>query len=448
MAELGADPVQLREVSREMRNTQRQLEDSQSRLSSMTRAVPWHGRDADRFRADWTGSVRRLRRAAHELGEAADVVERNAVHQERTSEAEAPTFAGRTLHGSAALEARSATTSWPDGHVPIPERVETWVIDGEVAAAFGVRAGSRLVIEDLPGATSMVWVQDSAGALVSGGAGFEFAVDESRGATFGADASAGITLSERRGWEIADGDLGTFLAKVGIGEALDRVPALGGNPLSVSPVELPLIGSAVDSALDGIGLGPGDPQVHDHLAAIEAEAGIAAAASVPLAGVSIEGSESIGLRERGDRRSLLWEVEGSYGTEMGGGGSAGSGSVSVELPWDETDPAHSGNQTVIVTTTTTEGADVRTTRHVQAVDAEIAGDVLGHAAKQVVLGDPSQAAEALAPVLLSIDPESAWTDTASGLLRDDLHGVDLSSTLGGKLGASIRGGRTVVEYGG
>ena len=82
----GADVAQLRSFGQDLARAAEVLGSASARLTGLVDDAAWHGPDAQQFRSSWHGSsLPLLRGVSTSLAEAAQVIERNAQQQERTS---------------------------------------------------------------------------------------------------------------------------------------------------------------------------------------------------------------------------------------------------------------------------------------------------------------------------------------------------------------------------
>ena len=439
MAQIGADPEDLRALATELRAAGAQMDRTARTVAALVRAAPWHGPDAGRFRAGWADRQRSLGVAGTGLRDAAAELDGHIDQQERASRAAGGT-AGTS--GAPAAAAPSPVLGGPPAPVPdrlstatdagppprgepLPLRAEQWVLGGEAAALLGGRGRMALTVEALPGGRSMVWLEDAAGAYLTAGIGAGIGLDDGPGAELGVDGSVGVTGVRRRGWEVADGDVGGLLARLGLARALEA------GPLA------PLAG-VVTSA---VGLDVPDPVVADQLVAVEVEGGPDATLGLPLAGVTGLVATQLGIRTRGTERSLLLHGTGAWDADLGGKGPSGSARTTVEVPVVRGDV-----QPVILTEEATDRGAATIRRWILEVDRPAAAAVVRDAAGALARGDADRAAEVVRDLALDAGTTVRWQDAASGTFDDDVHDLDLGAAIGGRVEGGLTGGRTVVEY--
>ena len=93
---LGADADGLDLASRTWQRSSTRLSAMVAEMDGLIAILSWSGRDADRFRADWSGGLRPLIAAtADHLSHGARVLAEQAGQQRRTSEATSPAAAVR-----------------------------------------------------------------------------------------------------------------------------------------------------------------------------------------------------------------------------------------------------------------------------------------------------------------------------------------------------------------
>ena len=458
MARIGADPEDLRALATELRAAGSQLDGTARTVAALVRRVPWHGPDADRFRAGWAGRQRSLGVAGAGLRDAAAELDGQIEQQQRASEATGamsggasggPTATagtpgpagtpagaapGAQLPGAQLPRAQmsAATDAGPPPRgEPLPLRAEQWVVGAEAAAVLGGRGRLAVTVEALPGGRSMVWLEDAAGAYLTTGVGAGVGLDDGPGAELGVDGSVGVTGIRRQGWEVADGDVGGLLARLGLMRALDAGPLAPLVPLA------PLAGLATAA----LGLEVPDPAVTDELVSLEVEGGPAAALGLPVAGATGLVVTQLGVRTRGADRGLLLRGTGGWDVGAGWKGPSGSTRTTVEVP-----VVRGGTQPVILTEEATDRGVATIRRWILEVDRPTATAAARDAAAALGEGDADRAAAAVRDLALDADTTVRWQDAASGTFDDDVHDLDLGAALGGRVEGGVTGGRTVVDY--
>ncbi len=435
MTELGADPADLRELANDLRHARRQLLDSQRTVTRMVLATTWDGRDATRFRREWSGHTRSFRLLGDDLLEAAAEASRNAEEQERVSNVGSTDLANNAVGAADPAAPTHPEVGRPPHGDPLPLRTESWTLGAQAAAAFGLATGSALTITDLPGNHTTVTIEDSVSGSVSVGLGAEAGSADAVSVEVEAQAGAAVTLTQRRRWQVDDADVGGFLMKLGLAEGIDRAPILGDNPLTAM---------ATDRILTTAGLGVGKADTTDALFAIEGDLGADAAALVPLVGVSGAALASVGLRAGPGGRSLLLEGFADGRARAFGAGSTGTTSTSVEIPLRE----RGLTQPMILTTSTVVDGRETLERHVYDLDRDRTSAAVTDALGALSTGNPIRAIDPLESVLRSIPGKPVWSDSAHGSVNDDVHQVGVGVLLGPKLSGEIEGGRTITDYSG
>lgn len=159
----GADVAQLRSLGEDLARAAEVLATTSGRLTGIVESSPWHGRDAERFRAGWHGSsLPLLRGVSTSLAEAAQVLERNAEQQEATSSA-----AGSGIPGGGSPGSPGHPTA---PGVPAPPGLDgsIWTLGGVAVAGFGTildTLKTRKVAQSLTGflqASRLADVSDAA----------------------------------------------------------------------------------------------------------------------------------------------------------------------------------------------------------------------------------------------------------------------------------------------
>lgn len=424
MAQIGADPEDLRALATELRAAGAQLDRTARTVAALVRAAPWHGPDAGRFRAGWADRQRSLVVAGTGLRQAAAELDGHVEEQERASDAAAG------VSGAPVPQRLSTATEAgpPPRGEPLPLRVEHWVLGGEAAALLGGRGRMAVTVEALPGGRSMVWLEDAAGAYLTAGLGAGIGLDDGPGAELGVDGSVGVTGVRRRAWEVADGEVAGLLARLGLARALEAGPLA---PLA------PLTGLLTTV----VGLDVPDPAVADQLVSLEVEGGPDATLGLPVAGVTGLVAHQLGIRTRGTERSLLLHGTGAWDADVAGKGPSGSARMTVEVPVVRGDV-----QPVILTEETTDRGAATIRRRIVELDRPAAAAAVRDAAGALAGGDVGRAAEVVRDLALDDGTTLRWQDAASGTFDDDLHDLDLGAALGGRVEGGLTGGRTVVDY--
>lgn len=181
MTTLGADTDALERVARALHGLGGRLDATLDGLAAEVAAAPWVGADADRFRDEWSRSVRPgARRVAGSLRAAGSAAARQAAEQERASR-------GDDVAGVPDRGAPVRTAAESVGPFPSRMRVVTLELGGGEGIA-GVFT-DRVRIEDLGGGRSRV--TSEVGAGLGGGVGWGNRVSASVGDR---SVSAGVAV--------------------------------------------------------------------------------------------------------------------------------------------------------------------------------------------------------------------------------------------------------------
>ena len=270
---LGADVAGLDLASRNWQNCSRQLSAMVVEMDRLIATLSWSGRDADRFRADWSGGLRPMFAAtAEQLSNGARVLGDQAGQQQRTSE---PT-----------------TASWA---MELPTRFEIYAVE---AHGGGEAVGSgrlQFRVDHLD--DGRVRVTDTGrvtlGVGASPGVGLAVGLGEDQVAT-GAIGSSQFAALVATGdtWELPAGDLDRFLM------ARARSQLLG----DTADLVLSGLGSVPALGALAAGVGLGDqwramtyPVAEPVSSAVEvgALAELGGVAGVPAGGVTAKASASV-----------------------------------------------------------------------------------------------------------------------------------------------------------
>lgn len=86
MAQLGLDPEQMQGLARQMRTEADTIDSIVTRITNKLHGTWWKGKDADKFRGDWTGvHTGNLRKVSAALKDVAKVVDSNVSQQVNAS---------------------------------------------------------------------------------------------------------------------------------------------------------------------------------------------------------------------------------------------------------------------------------------------------------------------------------------------------------------------------
>ncbi len=446
MGELGADPVQLRELASTMRSEGRRIDSSIRRVTGSLRGASWRGRDADRFATRWNEHLRVIHSATVGLDEAAGELEHNADEQLGASQGGSGSLSTVPRHGTA-VEGRDppkdSMTSAPGDPGPppvgdpLPLRTETWELGGAVAAGLGMKGAARLTVAELPGGTSMVRLEDVDGFTASVGASAELGFDDGAGVELGADAGGELSVHSSDAWYVDSDEVPGLLVRLGVRELFNAGTLSPGLPFASGS----LPGALMEKGADLVGLGAPEPTVSDKIISLGGTAGLSAALGTPLLGASGAVAQSIGVRERSDGPSLVVGARAEHSTTAPGGGPSGGSDIEVEIPLED------GDEPRMVITRTTDSPDGEVLeRMVAGYDRDELDGHAKDAARAVREADPSGAAEALGAMWQDLDLRAVWSDAVGGVVDDDVHSFDIGAALGLDASASVDAGRRVVTY--
>ncbi len=86
MAQLGLDPEQMKTLSNLMKSKASEIDTIVSTIGGKVTGTWWKGKDADKFRSDWSSThSKSLKNAASALKEVSQLVDRNRQQQETAS---------------------------------------------------------------------------------------------------------------------------------------------------------------------------------------------------------------------------------------------------------------------------------------------------------------------------------------------------------------------------
>jgi len=257
MAQVGADPDDLRALARTLRTAAGQLDDLSIGLARRTRSAGWRGPDAEAFELGWQSRHRpALHASSSGLTDLARRAERQAAEQVRASSADSPsTGAGPSRGGSSnaahparpvpggspspipllgphpAHGPRVGLPGWPRSEERFAGTVELRV--GPVTTAFV----GGLTIAELAGGRRRVVLAETlavgAGAGVGSSAVVGIGGPTGAGATTSgtsADVHARAGLVHRRAWEVDETDLDDLLGRVAF-EHAGRAATATNDPL-------------------------------------------------------------------------------------------------------------------------------------------------------------------------------------------------------------------------
>ena len=256
MAQVGADPDDLRALARTLRSAAGQLDDLSIGLARRTRSAGWRGPDADAFELSWHSRHRpALHASSSGLSDLARRAEHQAAEQERASSADSsrtalPLLERRTApiplpDPGPATHPRAGLPAWPRAEQRFVGTVELRV--GPVTSAF---VGGLTIAELARGRRRVVLAETLA---VGAGAGAGSSVDVGIGGptaagapTSGtsADVGARAGLVRRRSWEVDQSDLDGLLARLAF-ERAGRATTATDDPLA-------RLGAAVDGVVERV----------------------------------------------------------------------------------------------------------------------------------------------------------------------------------------------------
>ncbi len=288
MTQLGADPDDLRSLSRSLRSAAGRLDDLSVGLTRSIRAAGWRGSDAAAFDHQWQGRHRpALHAAGSGLAEMARRADRQAAAQVRASSA------GSSAAGAAlGRGATPPTAAGSDSMLPIFARVEDRYaggVDVRVGPVVATISGD-VTVQQLADGRRRVQVAEltAGGAVVMTGSSVDVGLGGPNGAgatTSGvaADARVQAGILRRRTWEVGEDRVDDLLARLALEHA-------GATTIGVDD-PLVLLGGVVDEVAERVtGHDPGLD------AAAIALTGVPVALSTEeLTEVQVAGSAGVGL---------------------------------------------------------------------------------------------------------------------------------------------------------
>ena len=412
MAEIGADPDQLDSLAAELARVATSLGSSGSHLDRALTATPWWGPDARRFRAGWQAQRSSLRSAAGTLHAAAR----------------------RLLEEATGQRAASDST---DARLPVPVqplRSERWQLGFGGGAGIDVGLRGELTIDDLPGPNSRVTLEldASAGASAGAGGGVELHGADAIGSEGRADAEAAVVSSSSSTWVVADDEASGFARDRATDATVDLVPGM----------------ATARSGIQAL-LGRTPPPPESRTAVLGVALGATASGALgPLAGrLNDTSTAQVGVRRRGEETSLVLHLEGTGAARLPGllFGEAAPRTGSMAIDSDiEVFPAHDGTRTIVITTTSQQGAEaVRTTSRITLDDAA-AGTVLDDAWGHLRHGDLDRAVDLLGKLDDSI--ESVQVSAVAGEATGATHGASLTASDGARSQGSFEATHRVIDW--
>lgn len=416
MPEIGADPEQLDELAHQIRRTASELGSCTRRLDGSVRSADWKGRDADRFRSGWSAHRGALGAACDSLNGLAATLSSNAQQQRSTSQAE-PTAAAPGVTPAA-----------------LPERTEVWGIELGGGAGLIAGLGGSLRIDDMPGPTSRVTVQQhgSVGAAAGMGGSIETKGGSSSGpgAALGADVSGVATMSST--WIVPDDDAVGFGQDRATEAAMDLIPGM----------------QTTRSVVQGLlGNGPPAPAEQTFVAGV-VFSGVLKASAGPFKGKGeMGGSAQIGIRQRGDETSLVAITAGAGAGQLSGilFGSSAPAAIDLTTRTDiEVFPAHDGVRKIVITTTTISGDDAMATSTTILVDDDKAGDSLDEAWDHLSRGDLVGAADSLSDLPDAVI--GTGTSVTGGGVTTTAKGASATAADGPRASGSYEGTHTIIDW--
>lgn len=88
MAQLGADPEQLDQLSKKFDTEAQQIATATQQITSQLNSVWWKGPDAEKFKNEWEGQfASQLKKISEALKQVGTVVRKQAQQQRQTSQA-------------------------------------------------------------------------------------------------------------------------------------------------------------------------------------------------------------------------------------------------------------------------------------------------------------------------------------------------------------------------
>ena len=318
MAQVGADPDDLRALARTLRSAAGQLDDLSIGLARRTRSAGWRGPDADAFESSWQSRHRpALHASSSGLSDLARRAERQAAEQVRASSASG------SLSAIPLLERRTAPVTLPEPR-PAPRNLaglHAWPrAEQRFAGTVELRVGpvtsafvGGLTIAELTGGRRRVVLAETLAVGAGAGAGSSVEVGIGGPTAAGApvsgtsaDVGARAGLVHRRSWEVDEADLDGLLARLAVERAGGATTATG-DPLV-------RLGAAVDGVVERL---TGDDPGWDGVAQLAT--GVPTPRSTEsLTEVQLAGSVGVGLGSLaglgGRLHGVTWFASGAPST--------------------------------------------------------------------------------------------------------------------------------------
>ncbi|MGI9576919.1 MAG: hypothetical protein ACR2OH_01830 [Microthrixaceae bacterium] len=433
MAALGADPIELRRVATDMRESQEGILAASRRVGGGVRSSGWRGTDARGFMARWHTHETRLSATAALLADAARELDRHATEQEKASA------------GGAAMAATDAHPSGGDPAHPseLPVRTESIRADTNLAMALGIETGTVLTIERMADGSAVVWIRDSAGVNAETGVGGSIGLDD-----FGAEASAESGVSAEgtmaKGWIVDAHDVDSLLVDLAAERGSDLlgrgIDLLVGGPLQGTLWSFAGTGPgrrAADAMEDILGLGLGDPDFTELSLGVGADGGVGLTTGVPLAGAGVVAATSVGISRGPGGESLVISGRGSVESDVVSKQPDAAAESRVEIPLS------GGDVDVTVTTRSVAGESYTLTQDTYTIPESEIGEVVDAATSGDVVSAAGEALELIGPF-----EEPVHSVTAEGYgTKSGIDGLGGDAKLGIKAEVDIGISRESVEYG-
>lgn len=396
MAEIGADPDQLRALRGEFDSLGRRLRYSGASIDTLIRGTYWRGRDADLFRSTWSDQHRStIDQVVATCSSIADLLAAQADEQVAASEDDGPRTTlpttGEITHAARSSAPPSAPSSAPESGSTVdrsadqsptptvrgrvPDEIVSLSLGAEGTIASGVAVSNHRVIIESLGEDRLLTITTRDGVGIRGATGTSISLGSiDVGSSVSGDAVLGVV--SRRSFETDAAGVATMIARAefdGLTDRLDKARRVVPSPLS------PLLGPAADlTRFLGEKLGiSARPVKTETLLEVAVDGSVAATLPMRMGGRgSLSGLFRVGMAEGRAGRVAVLEAEGGAAramtTAITGSGSASAHRVPSRLESRSVDPVATysarleistdeGGHRAVLRTDRTEGSAVHRT---------------------------------------------------------------------------------------
>ncbi len=270
MTRIGADADEMLALSRQMRQSAKQVDRVRETLHRLLRTAEWSGSDAESFSTAWSALRVELESAAVALMTAATTVSRNAQEQVEASSLGSTGVGEHLPAAETELQSRPHERTEPLSMSDVlsgehlPSTVHTRTINGGISVGpITASAIKSAQLEDFDGPFSVVSITTDAGlaaSLAAGGGPSVDLGDSEWSAAATAHANLGITGRDQDSWVVPDSDAREFLNQRIIDESTRTAvqglsSAIPSGRGSTALQNLPIVGTGlglVESAGDWI----------------------------------------------------------------------------------------------------------------------------------------------------------------------------------------------------